>query len=167
MNRGQANILKNSIQIRLREGMLEQDIANELDCSLALVSATRDSLPDGYGISIPDSEQKRIRGLTRKGMNVAAIVAETGRSETDIRNILNGRKVRMRSKPQKNHTGHNIFEPWKGKPAHTPKGTCVYFIPQEGRVCGALCKGQRCKDHPQGVAHTIRIGVRTGGGLAA
>lgn len=61
---------------------------------------------------------------------------------------------------------HRLFQPWS-RTTQPETGHCVYFIPEEGRVCEAKCKGQRCEDHPQTVARTINIGAKTGERLSA
>lgn len=118
------------------------------------------------------TKSDKAREMYGKGIPVAEISLKLDMAKTAVYKAISRLSPEQKRKQPgsyaiKSTQAHKIFEPWKGKPAHTPRGTCVYFIPQEGRVCGALCKGQRCKDQPQGVAHTIRIGARTGGGLAA
>ena len=169
MTKEQSNILKNSICLRIREGMDDQDIAESLGCSLLLVQEVHDTVSESYTIGVTLSEAKRIRGMTRRGMNVADIVGATGRSESDVRRILRGRKVPTKKKPQKNRSGHQILQKWGGKPAPVPTGKCVAWVVVEGKAkqCGAKCKGQRCKDHPITIARTIYIRAKTSGGLAA
>lgn len=166
----QSNILKNSIRFRINEGKTNNKIAKELDCSLRLVRDVREGMGgDSDFEPLTPYSRRKIRGMATKGMNTVQICAETGLSEQTVRNILNGRRVASGRKPQKNRTGHYVFEAWAGKAAPVPRGKCVAWIVTDGKAhqCGALCKGQRCKDHPQGVAQTIRIGARNGGGLAA
>ena len=69
-------------------------------------------------------------------------------------------------KYERKSASHKLHEPWV-RTVRPETGRCVYFIPSEGRVCGAKCKGQRCDKHPQTVARTINIGAKTGERLSA
>ena len=110
--------------------------------------------------------ENRIRYRIELGRTAKEIIAELGCDPK----IVHSCDKRFGKRKYKNTTGHRVHSVWrdrenKSRPVET--GKCVYFIPSEGKVCGAKCKGQRCEDHPQTVARTINIGARTGGGIAA
>ena len=109
--------------------------------------------------------ENRIRYRIERGRAAKEIIAELGCDPEIVRSC--GKRFGRRK--NKNTTGHRVCSVWrdrKNKSRPVVTGHCVYFIPSEGKVCAAKCKGQRCEDHPQTVARTINIGARTGGGLS-
>ena len=114
------------------------------------------------------------REMYASGTPIATIAYELNMQKTAVYKAikrLSPEQTRKRRNAYKikSTNAHKIVAPWDGKPAPVPTGKCVAWIVVEGKAqqCGAKCKGQRCKDHPITIARTIRIGARTGGGLAA
>lgn len=108
--------------------------------------------------------------LDRAGQDTCMqIASDLGMGEYEVRAVIQGKDptaVRGRKRYEMSTGAHALREKWV-RTVRPETGHCVYFIPEEGRVCGAKCKGQRCENHPQGVARTINIGARTGGRLSA
>jgi len=108
--------------------------------------------------------------LSRAGKETCMqIASDLGLSEYEVRAVIQGKDpkaVRGRKRYEMSSGAHALYQSWT-RTVKPETGRCVYFIPKEGRVCGAKCKGQRCEDHPQTVARTINIGAKTGERLSA
>lgn len=92
-----------------------------------------------------EKRRAKIAYRLRSGKSVAQIMNELDCSKAEVESVQIGMG---RTRPYTMKHSY-LIQPYTRRPAQT--GRCVYFIPQERRVCGAKCKGQRCDNHPQGV----------------